>query len=186
MRKAWRYMPQNKYMRMAAVMLAGCNQRSHVRARKDLAAQGRAAASHAPLAVDLPACERARRRLAAEAGAGEPGAQPAEPENESGVMRGARSPAGGEFSSSHVPCTAVGERARAVGEIFEKSCVNSCRVLDDFAEITGCDRGAISRAVCEIVLSVKSRGFLRFRDPPQLRWTRCVEAHQAVGGSLSP
>ena len=25
MRKAWRYMPQNKYMRMAAVMLAGCN-----------------------------------------------------------------------------------------------------------------------------------------------------------------
>ena len=157
MRKAWRYMPQNKYMRMAAVMLAGCNAAMCERPSEDLAAQGRAAASHAPLAVDLPACERARRRLAAEAGAGEPGAQPAEPGNESGVMRGARSPAGGKFSSSHVPCTAVGERARAVGEIFEKSCVNSCRVLDDFAEITRCDSGAISRPVCEIVLSMKSR-----------------------------
>ena len=111
MRKAWRYMPQkNKYMRMAAVMLAGCN--AAMCEREDLAAQGRAAASHAPLAVDLPACERARRRLAAEAGAGEPGAQPAEPGNESGVMRGARSPAGGKFSSSHVPCTAVGARTR--------------------------------------------------------------------------
>ena len=51
------------------------------------------------------------------------------------------------FLRGHVPCTAVGERARAVGEIFEKSCVNSCRVLDDFAEITGCDSGAISRPV---------------------------------------
>ena len=33
MRKAWRYMLQNKYMRMAAVMLAGCNAAMYVRAR---------------------------------------------------------------------------------------------------------------------------------------------------------